>query len=86
MLSAGIEFASESAAEYLLKQAVGDSSKRHEQLSNEDQQFERRIRIAQRVLGMICPPAGRAMLLLEYGPIIAADLIHDTILSKRKGL
>lgn len=73
MLRAGIQFATEATVEYLLQSAAEARYAEHHAISDEQKEFNRRIQIAQNVLGIVCPPAGRAMVALEYGPIIVAD-------------
>lgn len=75
MLKAGLKFAGEMAMGHALKKAAGVEQMPDDR-SEEQKVFDQKMRMAQNVLGMMCPPAGRAMMILEYGPVIAAKAIQ----------
>ncbi len=69
----GLEFAGE-----VIIQKVADSirdDEPREDRTPEQSEFDRNIKIAKTVLSIVNPPAGRALFLLENGPVIVADAI-----------
>lgn len=77
MLKVGATCIAEMASEQLLKKVIDSTPVPCHEVPDDQKEFERRIRITQNILGIICPPAGRAMVLLEYGPIVAAEGVKN---------
>lgn len=76
MFKEGMKLIAETAAEHLLATAANAHHDEIEIKTEEQKQFDRRVKIAQNVLGMVCPPAGRAMYVLEHGSVVAAESIQ----------
>lgn len=74
MLKVGLKIASDLAVAHVIDTLTQDDN---DERTVEQKAFDRRIKIAQTVLGSVCPPAGVAMQALEHGPVFVEKIIRS---------